>query len=133
MFTLSFERSHQVLMVRVGGIFASNDMTELDDAVIRFLSRQHDDASVRGLYDFTEVQAIAVPASKFAERGLRPPIVRGLRILVAPAGASEGFGRSFGNQQRTAGNSEPVVVATLAEAYALLGLDNPYFEAVEQS
>jgi len=59
--------------------------------------------------------------------------VRGLRILVAPAGASEGFGRSFGNQQRTEGNSEPVVVATLAEAYSLLGLENPDFEPVEQS
>jgi len=120
-------------MARVGGIFASDDMTELDNAVIRFLSRQHDDALVRGLYDFTEVQAISVPASKFAERGLRPPIVRGLRILVAPAGASEGFGTSFRYQQRTAGNSQPTIVATLAEAFALLGLENPNFEPVEQS
>ena len=59
--------------------------------------------------------------------------MRGLRILVAPAGASEGFGRSFGNQQRTAGNSQPMIVATLAEAYALLDLKNPNFEPVEQS
>jgi len=132
MFTLSFDRGHRVLMARVGGIFASNDMSHLDDAVIRFLSRQHDDSGVRGIYDFTDVQAIAVPASKFVERGLRPPIVRGLRILVAPAGASEGFGRSFGNQQRTAGNSEPMLVATLSEAYAVVGLESPNFEPVEQ-
>jgi hypothetical protein len=133
MFTLSFEASHLVLMARIGGVFASNDMAELDAAVIRFLSRQRDDAGVRGLYDFTDVQAIAVPASKFAERGQQPPIVRGLRILVAPAGANEGFGRSFGSQQRAAGNRQPVIVATLAEAYALLELKDPHFEPVEQS
>lgn len=120
-------------MARVRGIFASSDMAELDNAVIRFLAGQPDAAGMRALYDFTEVEAIAVPASKFAERGLQPPIIKGLRVLVAPAGASENFGTSFREQQRIAGNSEPVVVASTAAAYALLGLHDPRFEPVEQS
>ena len=120
-------------MARVCGVFASSDMAGLDNAVIRFLAQQPDEAAVRALYDFSGVEAIAVPASKFAERGRQPPIVKGLRVMVAPVGAGENFGTSFRNQQRIAGNSEPVVVSSLPEAYALLGLQNPAFAPVEQS
>jgi hypothetical protein len=133
MVILSFNRSHQVLLARVSGVFASSDMADLDNAVIRFLAHRQEDAELRALYDFSNVEAIAVPASKFAERGRQPPIVRGLRVLVAPAGAGENFGTSFRNQQRIAGNTEPLVVASLSDAYTLLGLHDPVFEPVEQS
>ena len=131
MVILSFNRSHQVLLARVSGIFASSDMADLDNAVIRFLAQRAEGGELRALYDFSEVEAIAVPASKFAERGRQPPIVQGLRVLVAPVGAVENFGTSFRNQQRIAGNTEPLVVANLSDAYALLGLRDPVFEPVE--
>ncbi len=133
MFTLSFDRTHRVLMARINGIFSSPDMAELDGAVIHFLSLQPDSAEVRGIYDFSHVQAFAVPASKFAERGFQPPIVRGRRVLVAPAYAGESFGSSFRNLQRGAGNSAFTVVPTLQAAYALLDLTDPNFEPVEHT
>jgi hypothetical protein len=133
MFTLSFEPGHQVLMARLWGVFASTDMAELDGAVIRFLAGRPDETRVRALYDFSAVEAIAVPASKFAERGRQPPIVKGLRVLVAPAGADEGFGTSFRNQQRSASKGDLIVVASLREAYAQLGMHDPAFALVEQS
>jgi len=68
-----------------------------------------------------------------AEQGSHPPIVRQLRVVVAPPFAGDGFGHSYREQQRTVHGSEPVIVASLKEAYALLDLDDPHFEPVEQT
>jgi hypothetical protein len=127
--TLSFEPRHRVLMAEVTGIFSSQDMAELDAAVILFLSRLGD-ASVRAVFDFSAVEAFAVPESKIAERALRPPIVRGQRVLVAPSSSNEGFAAQFRHLQRIAANNEPMIVGSVAEAFAALMLEQPSFEPV---
>jgi hypothetical protein len=59
--------------------------------------------------------------------------VRGRRVVVAPCTSGDDFGRTYRDQQRQAVDSEPVMVASLAEAYAALGLKEPRFTPVEQS
>jgi hypothetical protein len=135
MFTLSFDRTHKVLLARFTGIFTSEDMASLDAALIHFFS--HEDQAhrkqVRGLYDLSAVEAVAVPASKVAERARQPPIVPGLRVVVAPCNAAGDFGDVYRRHQRIAADTEPMVVPTLEDAYALLGLADPRFEPLENA
>ncbi len=140
MFTLFVDRAHLVLLAKIEGVFSSQDMADLDQAVIQFLSRglapsgappsEAQRERVRAVYDFSAVAAIAVPATRLDERGQRPPIVRQQRVIVAPPSASEGFAAAFRANQRHAANSEPAVVRDLREAYRLLDLEDPRFEPV---
>jgi hypothetical protein len=135
MFTLSFDRASEVLLVRFTGVFTIEDFANLDPALAHFLSNQgqpHGDR-VRGLYDLSAVEAMAVPQSKVAERASQPPIVRRLRVVVAPRNAGEDFGHTYRLHQRLAADSEPVIVPTLEAAYELLGLSDPTFESVEHT
>ena len=127
MFSLALERRHRVLMVRVTGVMSSQDFDTHDHAVLAFLARE---GMVRGLYDFSAVDAVAVPASKVVQRGQAPSIITD-RVVVAPRSASEEFARAIRDQQRLAGHREPTIVATLCEAYSLLGLDDAHFEPID--
>jgi hypothetical protein len=135
MFTLLFDRASEVLLARFSGVFTTEDFHELDDALIHFLSGEGQAFAdrVRAIFDLSDVEAIAVPESRAAEQASRPPIVHGVRVVVAPRNAGDEFGQTYRRHQRLAVDSEPVIVATLAAAYALLGLENPRFEAVEQT
>ena len=135
MFTLLFDRASEVLFARFTGVFTAEDFSNYDTALIHFLSNKGQPFAdrVRSLCDFSAIEAIAAPQSKVAEQASRPPIVRRLRVVVAPRNAGDDFGHTYRHHQRMAADSEPVVVPTLEAAYALLGLANPKFEPVEQS
>jgi hypothetical protein len=131
MFSLAFDRRHRVLMARATGVFSSDDITALDAAIVRFVSREGD---LRGILDFTAVEALAVSASRLAVRGRQPPVMGTAdRVFVAPQADINRFCRSFAEHQRGSGNAGPQVVTTLVEAYAALGLVDPQFEPVDVS
>ena len=119
-------------MTRVSGVLSSEDIAEHDRAVLLFLAGLFaSERQVRGLYDFSEVEALAVPTSKITQRGQRPAIIDGERVVVAPPGAAGAeWAALLADQRRAAGLREPTIVATLEEAYRLLGLDNPQFDLV---
>jgi hypothetical protein len=129
MLSLAFDRKNRVLRVSVSGIFSSEDMEEVDRAVIKFVARE---GQMRGIFDCTEVEAFAVPDSRFAQRAQQPPIMRDQRVIVASRTAGDEAARTFGRYQREAGQKDAAVVDTLDGAYALLGLKNPRFEPVER-
>jgi hypothetical protein len=68
-FLLAFERTHRVLRAKAAGVIATQDLLDLDIALIAFLAREEtaEGPSIRGLYDFSEVAAVAVPQTKAAE------------------------------------------------------------------
>ena len=127
MLSLAFERRHRVLRITVSGIFASEDLDELDNAVIAFVARH---GQARGIIDCTDAEAFAVPESRLAQRVQQPPILQQEKVIVAARVAGAGA-RTYGLLQRDAGRKEAAVVDTLDEAYALLGLKNPRFEPIE--
>jgi hypothetical protein len=131
-FLLTFERSHRVLRAKAAGIIATQDLLDLDVALIALLAREEteDRPSIRGLYDFSEIAAIAVPQTKAAERGSRPSIVRGRRVLVPSQTTACSLLEAFVESQRLAGDNHLTVVDSLDEAHALLGLNGPLFEVV---
>ena len=134
MFSLYYERRHNVVMTRITGVLSSEDIEEHDRAVLNFLAGLFArEQKVRGLYDFSAVEALAVPISKINQRGQRPAIIDGQRVVVAPPGAAgRDFAGQIADQLRTAGHREPTIVATLEEAYRLLDLEKPEFDRVDQ-
>jgi hypothetical protein len=84
----------------------------------------------RGLYDFSEVAAIAVPQTQVAARGSRAAIVRGQRVMVQSRSVSCNVVEAFVQSQKLAGENLLVVVDSVDEAYALLHLDSLNFEVV---
>ena len=129
MLTLWYERRHNVLMARPSGVLSSEDIEMHDRSVLRFLAGR---SGVRAIYDFSAVDAVAVPVSKIAQRGQRPAMVEGRRVVVASRQPGEEFARIIREEQSAAGLPEPVIVSTLAEAYVLLGLDDKAeFEPVD--
>jgi hypothetical protein len=131
-FLLTFERRHRVLRAKGVGVLSTQDLLDLDIALIAFLAREEtaDRPSIRGLYDFSEIAAIAVPQTKAAERGSRSSIVRGQRVLVQSRTTSCSLVETFVQSQRLAGDNRLTVVDSLDEAYALLGLNGPLFEVI---
>ena len=131
-FHLTFERTHRVLKAKADGVIATQDLLDLDLELMTFLSREEapDQPPIRGLYDFSEVAALAVPQSKAAERGNRPSILRGQRVMVQSQAAGCSLVDTFAQSQQQAGDSGLSIVNSLAEAHTLLGMDVPKFEGI---
>lgn len=130
MHQLSFDSDHRLLMARLSGVFGSEELAGLDAALVLFLSRQPQPESVRGLVDFRDVVAIALPESKIIERARRPPIVKGQRVMVAPACRRDSFGALFRAHQNLATGRDLTVVNTIEEAFAIFDATAPHFEPV---
>ena len=128
MLSLAFDRRHRVLRVTVSGIFSSEDMDEMDHATVAFVA-QH--GQVRGIFDYTQVAAFAVPDSRLAERAQQPSAIQ-QRIVVSSRVSGGERARTYAGYRREAGQREATIVGSLDEAYALLGLRNPRFEPVER-
>ena len=129
MLSLAFDRKHRVLQVTVSGIFASEDLDAVDHAVLGFVARE---GQVRSIYDFSAVEAFAVPASRIVMRAQQPAIVREDRVMITSPAADAEAMRGYGRHQREAGEREPLIADSHEEAYAMLGLRNPRFEPVER-
>src|SRR4029453_3458500 len=129
-FLLAFERTHRVLKAKAEGVIATQDLLDLDIALISFLAGEEtaDRPSIRGLYDFSEVAAIAVPQTKTAERGRLPSFLRGHRVMVQSQTLACSLMETFVHSQRLAGDNLLVVVNSLDEANALLGLKTRNFD-----
>ena len=129
MLALFYDRRHKVVLTRVSGVLSSEDIAEHDRALLNFLVGKD---GVRGLYDLTAVDALAVPISKINQRGQRPAIIGGMRVVVAPPGAAgRDFATRMADQLRGAGHREPSIVGALADAYQLLELEDPQFDPIE--
>ena len=131
-FLLAVERKHRVLKAKAIGVIASQDLIDLDMSSIGVLSREEsaDRPLYRALYDFSEVAGIAVPKTRAAARGSQSPVIRGLRVMVQSGAIDCSVVETLVHSQRLAGDNRLMVVDSLVEAYALLGLYSPNFEAI---
>jgi hypothetical protein len=128
MLQLELDRANRVLLVTVTGIFSSVDMEELDRVVIDALARE---GQLRGIFDYTDVEAFAVPESRLIQRAQQPAIMRE-RVIVASRVQGGVGARTYGRAQREAGESQATIVQTLAEAYQVLRLRRPRFEPFDR-
>ena len=130
MFTLAFERKHKVLLARFSGVFSSQDIEELDRGIVAVTARE---GPSHGLLDFTDVEAVSLPMSRLVQRSVQPPFSPGYRrvFVVGDGPQALEIARTFAAEQALAGSGNVEIVATLEDAYRLLGLGKePNFDPV---
>ena len=125
MFSLSFDSNHRVLLAQFAGVLSTKDIEGFDKALAAFVSRN---GLARGIFDFSSVQANAVPHSFLVWRARLPQILLGQeRIIVAPQQEIYELACAYAAQQRDFGNVEDQVVRALGDAYRMLDLNKPIF------
>jgi hypothetical protein len=131
-FLLAVERKHRVIRARAIGVIASRDLIDLDMASIALLSHeeQSNGALYRGLYDFSEAAGISVSKTRVSARSSRKAVIRGLRVMVRSGVIDCGIVGTLVYSQSLAGDNRLMVVDSVDEAYALLGLHSPNFESI---
>jgi hypothetical protein len=128
MFKLEFEYHHRVLLARFFGILTPEDVLQFDEAARLIVARE---GPLRGILDYSDIEIVAVPKTLLVQRARLPQISPGQeRVLVAAKPETYEMARAYAAQQRDFGNVEPRVVPTLPDAYRLLGLDKPDFQAI---
>jgi hypothetical protein len=127
MFTLEFDRIHNVLLIRFSGMLLPEDIRSLDQAA-HFL---RDHGPVRRLLDFSGVSTVAIPESFLRSPSALTQISLGQAgVLVVSQEELLELVRRYARQQREHGNPEPAIVGTIAEAYAVLNIATPHFAPV---
>lgn len=116
-----FERRRRVLMVRISGVFDEEQSIQLDHAAEQLAARE---PKLQAIYDFTELEQLAMPAEHIAERARKPTAIAGMRVIVASRAFAGQKGRSFSTTQSNAGERAPMVATSIEQAYVLLGLDH---------
>jgi hypothetical protein len=128
MFQLLFERQHNVLMSRYSGVYRAEDSTLRDSAVRRFVKKH---GLAHGIMDFSAVHQIEISLDSLIRRAHQPPLLPGRqRIIVAPEEPTFTFSRLVAAHQLYARKVEPVLVRSLRDAYSILGMARPVFEAL---
>ncbi len=131
MFQLLFERRQRVLLTRIFGTYVQDDIVLRDRAAARFVARQ---GLMRGLMDFTGVEAVEVPIDRLVRRAHEPPVLPGqARVIVAPDPLTHELNRVVIAHQLYSRKVEPLLVRNLQEAYDALGLVDPNFEPIESN
>jgi len=126
MFSLAFDRRHNVLLTRFSGVFNSSDIDELDNAIVRF-AVYHGPA--HGILDFSSVVAVSVPMNRLLHRARQAPVSAAhKRVIVAADPELFQIASRFTAEQSAAGTAVPLVVASMDEALEALGVKDPVFE-----
>ena len=128
MFSLWFDSNHHVLLAQFAGVLSTEDIEGFDKALAAFVSRH---GFARGIFDFSSVQANAVPRSFLVWRARLPQILLGQeRVIVAPQQEIYEPACAYAAQQRDFGNMQGQIVRTLADAYLALDLRQADFRPV---
>jgi hypothetical protein len=127
-FQLLFETSHRVLLTRLSGTYVQDDIVLRDRAAKRFVARH---GLMRGLMDFSGVDAVEVPIDRLVRRAHEPPVLPGqIRVIVAPDPLTYELNRVVIAHQLYSRKVEPLLVRSLQDAYDALDLVEPQFEAI---
>ena len=127
MYTILFEARAKVMLTRYSGVFSSDDISSLDEFVAGFIAREG--IYVRNIFDFTAVEAVAIPRPRLLERGRKPRTNPGQdRVVVAPQHEIYELFRDYAQAQLDIGNGTMMVVQRFEDALRLLGLRDPNFQ-----
>src|SRR5689334_10273916 len=113
---LLFDATHRILLIRFGARLTREALADMQAAAQRFVART---GGCHGIIDFSSVAQVDVSSDYLAELARQKPVLTGhRRVIVASKEIVFGLSRMFGAQQDAATGEAPVVVQTLAEAYA---------------
>jgi hypothetical protein len=127
-FSLLYDHGNGVLLVRFERVLTRAVHEAVFAAARRFVEKFGDRPAIA---DFSAVEEVDVDMEFWRELGRRPRVIRGAaRVLVAPEDQVFGMIRMYGLLQAGSGD-EPMVVRTLTQACAYLGIDRPDFRPIE--
>jgi hypothetical protein len=128
MFDLAYDAKHSVLLSRFSDTFSPADITLRDNAVRRFVAKN---GLVRGLMDYSAVDAIDVPLDLLIQRAHQPGILTGhQRVIIAPSEPAYSFNRLVAAHQLFARKAEPVLVRSVSDAFGVLRVVDPAFSQI---
>jgi hypothetical protein len=131
MFTIEFDRQHSLTLARFSGEFGFDDIGTLDRVGEIFVAAE---GPSHFLFEFSAVEAVSMPPWAIARRGRRPQLCPGYqRIVVAPQPEILELYRVFGANQLLVGSAAPMLVKTMAQALAHIGVPKPRFKPVPTS
>jgi DNA-binding transcriptional MerR regulator len=123
--TFDKDQRHNVTLVSFSGEFGIDTIARLDHAGKLLVQAE---GPTHFLLDFSGIERVSMPESAIADRGRRPPLCTGYRrVIVAPQPEIFGLYRLFAAK---AGLNAPVIVRSIGEALAHLGLRRPVFKRV---
>ena len=126
MFVLSVHEKQRVVLARFFGVVWSEDLKRLDTALAALVAR---DGFMAGIFDFSPIEASAVPKSFLVTYARLPQILLAAeRVIVAPQQEVYELACAYAIQQRDFGNMEPKIVRDLNDAYRLFDVDEAGFE-----
>jgi hypothetical protein len=130
MFILLIDRGNQVLLSRLSGVLNPENWQQLESAARKSAAS---DGPMRALFDLSDVETIDISVDHLMEVAQRQQhIPNQVRVYVIPANGSQfGMARLFGTYSALAGNVEPVIVHSMAEAYRVLQITDPNFQMIE--
>jgi ABC-type transporter Mla MlaB component len=129
-YALLFDRKQKVLVARRTGALTEESLSAMRAAARRFVTRE---GACRAIVDLSAVGRADVSGrfiAAIAESG--PIIAREMRMIVAPSPEVFGLSRMYELHQFSAADNT-LVVHTLAEAHAALGLRTLELEPVESA
>lgn len=128
-FEMGYDRRHNVLLVRLVGTFTPQTMQRMDTACATFLNAEGPGHSI---FDFSAVDAIDMSPDRVERRAERPQLCPGFeRIMVATRPDLLAVGERFRAHQLSLGLAAPLIVRSMAEAEAALGLGPLSFRPVD--
>jgi hypothetical protein len=125
---LAFDPHHRLLLVSISGDLTREEYLAGYEAVDRFMATA---GPCPAIVDFSAVGRFDLSPQFAREIGkMRPAIPLGMkRLVVAPQPAIFGTARLVAALREGTGG-ELIVIQSLTEALALLGIESPHFEAV---
>jgi hypothetical protein len=124
-YSLLFDERARVLLVRFAGALVREEIERLRGDTRRFVERH---GNCDSIVDFTAVDHVDLDGAYLRALGGRPRVMAGARrVLVASQPETFGVVRMYGLQQSLVSDNEPMVMRTLDEACAFLGVAAPHF------
>ena len=129
-YALLFDRKQKVLVARRTGALTEESLSAMRAAARRFVTREGACRAIVDLSAFGRADVSGRFIAAIAESG--PIIAREMRMIVAPSPEVFGLSRMYELHQFSAADNT-LVVHTLAEAHAALGLRTLELEPVESA
>lgn len=122
MLELYYDRTHHTLLGKFQNILTPSDLRAFDEAERRLVAEV---GMKRGILDLTGVTAIAIPDSLLRQRGRTQSAFGQQRAVVTTRHETYALARTYADLQH---HFEPLIVTSLDEALALLGVTAPDFQ-----
>lgn len=131
MIELAIDRNRGLLLVEFGGALTEDSLGVLDEDLQAFAARE---GVMPTIIDFTGVDSVNVAVATMVHRGGRRSQLLGQRrIFVSSDLLLFGLLRLYGAYQDNHGETPPITVRSLPEAFAELGISRPMFEPISNA